>query len=766
MFTPQSKSFILLLNYFKGFPVGEERDEAVTKLMVSLYIKRHEIESTRKFGCDCLNISITNVKDEKVKKVYEVLKDYVIELRDYFSEEEINDLLADYAEIVTTCYLFPTTPKDIESIDRIRLSLHEIALYTLFLGAQDGSSTYIPFTEIDRFIPYTSKLNSLPQTSGIKLYGVAKNATRWAFTQIYADTFDLNVEIKTLDSTIDYKNAPSKFEKIIALPPLGLDGELNEYEAIKYTIDKDLEDGGTILFTLPETFCYSEAQKSIRQYLIDNRYLALVISMPSACSYDNDVNKYVFVAKKNKQEKILFVNGSSFAEKDESDYYVLQDTALLDAIDKEDKNFCKFVKFEEISSNYFDLRPGRYLYELPEMENPTKLRDVLKIWETFETTKAAAYYDNPNYLEFDISSGEGKKRCIKSGGFGYICGVNFGKFEFSSIGNSILPGNNICLRDGDFAFNLTNINREYFEDIMRTSLVENQIKVLLKEDPDSFNEIISVEDFLDITIPLPSLNKQKEIVAKKRERYKLQKQASNTYSDLAHMLGTPSSKISAALDILAENKDLSPIEQKAIKSIYANLGFMNRLLEMNLNSNIWDGEKEPICLYDFLETYKENWDFYGAKTFYLEIESAEELKKATVLANKDALTMFFDCLLDNANRHGFHKQKKAENKVEIYLSNPSKEQLPEALEQIKTSELPTQIVLLVSNNGELLPPTFTFDDYITKGRYSSETGRTGLGGYHVNEIAKSMGGKLTDIFETKDEWEVFEFTIPIHSTKD
>lgn len=41
-----------------------------------------------------------------------------------------------------------------------------------------------------------------------------------------------------------------------------------------------------------------------------------------------------------------------------------------------------------------------------------------------------------------------------------------------------------------------------------------------------------------------------------------------------------------------------------------------------------------------------------------------------------------------------------------------------------------------------MPEGFTIQDYITKGRYDAESGRFGLGGYHVYQIVKGHKGYL------------------------
>ena len=51
-------------------------------------------------------------------------------------------------------------------------------------------------------------------------------------------------------------------------------------------------------------------------------------------------------------------------------------------------------------------------------------------------------------------------------------------------------------------------------------------------------------------------------------------------------------------------------------------------------------------------------------------------------------------------------------------------------------------------------------DYITRGRYSANTGRSGLGGYHVYQIAKGHNGFL--YLDSNKIWNVIvEVLLPI-----
>ena len=114
------------------------------------------------------------------------------------------------------------------------------------------------------------------------------------------------------------------------------------------------------------------------------------------------------------------------------------------------------------------------------------------------------------------------------------------------------------------------------------------------------------------------------------------------------------------------------------------------------------------------------------------------------------LTVMLDSILNNAVRHGFHKRKKDGNQVLIRLSEVAFENRP-------------YLVLSIANNGEAIADGFTIQDYVSRGRYTDSTGRSGLGGYHVFQIVKGHNGYLR--LDSNKQWNVMvEVLLPTNST--
>lgn len=260
---------------------------------------------------------------------------------------------------------------------------------------------------------------------------------------------------------------------------------------------------------------------------------------------------------------------------------------------------------------------------------------------------------------------------------------------------------------------------------------------------------------------IPSLSQQREKIAefKAEEKYlddivasKERKMLKKTSSDLIHMLGTPYTRINNALDLLSLDVDDEGLSR--INYIRDNFGYIKRLIEVN-GVDFNDYPKDRIDIVEFMERYILGWENYGSKTFSIEFDSDLAFEKENaILANQTALTIMMDCLLDNANRHGFHKTNSPSNKVKIHLDYT-----------MLGNE--NAVIIAVGNNGKPMPKDFSIDDYITSGKFGTDTGRSGLGGSHVYKIVSSMDGTLDFISEAvssaeKDEWwTTFMITIPL-----
>lgn len=224
-------------------------------------------------------------------------------------------------------------------------------------------------------------------------------------------------------------------------------------------------------------------------------------------------------------------------------------------------------------------------------------------------------------------------------------------------------------------------------------------------------------------------------------------------SDLEHMLGSTQMKINNIIEKLTTIKPDNEQYPETVKQLKDNVEYMNRIIHYT-NASI-DKESFNKKEYDFmsyLEDYLSAWANYGGNYFRLTVSNDID-GKISLLFDKALMTVMLDSVLSNAVRHGFHKRKNftVDNQVNIGLSMENYKNKP-------------YLVVRIANNGEPISDDFTIDDYITRGRYSANTGRSGLGGYHVFQIVKGHHGFLS--LDSNKVWNVIiEILLPIENVE-
>jgi signal transduction histidine kinase len=151
---------------------------------------------------------------------------------------------------------------------------------------------------------------------------------------------------------------------------------------------------------------------------------------------------------------------------------------------------------------------------------------------------------------------------------------------------------------------------------------------------------------------------------------------------------------------------------------------------------------------EYINTYVDGWRNYGNNCFDLSIVN-DLIEAPLITFDRDMLTVMLDSVLNNAARHGFNKRKVNGNNVLLRLSIVEHESRP-------------HLLISIANNGDAMADGFTINDYISRGRYTTSTGRSGLGGYHIYQIIKGHGGFLC--LDSNKQWSVIvDILLPIDS---
>jgi signal transduction histidine kinase len=181
------------------------------------------------------------------------------------------------------------------------------------------------------------------------------------------------------------------------------------------------------------------------------------------------------------------------------------------------------------------------------------------------------------------------------------------------------------------------------------------------------------------------------------------------------------------------------------------MDYMSRLIRFNnakIDSTLFNMREGSII--EFVKDYADGWRNYGGN--YFELTITNELQTdSMVVFDKNMLTVMLDAILSNAVRHGFMKDKThtEHNRVDINLLAVSYMDKP-------------YLQMRVVNNGEPMKDGFTIKDYTSRGRFSAQTGRSGLGGYHVYQVVKGHNGFL--YLDSNNVWNmVVEILLPLCS---
>ena len=219
------------------------------------------------------------------------------------------------------------------------------------------------------------------------------------------------------------------------------------------------------------------------------------------------------------------------------------------------------------------------------------------------------------------------------------------------------------------------------------------------------------------------------------------------------MLGTTQFKINQMIGRLEKMTPSSTNYQSTVKALKDNFGYMNRQIHYtggNIDKDTFNIREGSLS--EFINKYADSWNNYGGKYFKLEIRNQLQ-GDDHMLMDTSMLTVLLDNILSNAVRHSFHKNSNYTENNRVKIS----------LEMGKYNARP-YIKMAIANNGDPFNEDFTVEDFISRGRFTSDTGRSGLGGYQIYAIVKGHDGYLN--IDSNLDWNVIiNILLPIETDK-
>lgn len=610
----------------------------------------------------------------------------------------------------------------------------------------------------------------------------------------YQTTLLARVNIEALygkDYGINYSDSITEwnknhFDAVVTCPPLGIRLTQEQTDTLKdesTTPYKTLED---ILFTRPFkinkvrvlaalepiSFCFRGGQdRELRKSLIEQNVIDTVIALPSNILYGTSIACAMIICKTDRSldQPIKLIHAENYFIGENKLKRTFDIDRFLAMFESEESSECIKVTISNIRTNDYNLNPSLYYnkdFVLQEGQQTVHLSDLI--------TAEQGEHTVTNQQEDVIPKNSLSKSFIE-------VLLNKNKLTPASqakkgVANRIYHCENkekyILIADvvGEKRYGLHTDNTNFVGASgihvfrIKDDVVTPEYLVHLLVNTPYLNEGgMPLANYMMRQIVIDNIETQEKVVRKLLSKYDEKERAEReadaqrlgikrNISDLEHMLGTPQFKINRIISRLERATPSTSNYPKMVKQLKDNMDYMIRIIHFS-NAQI---TKESINLkegnlIEYINNYVDSWKHYGGEYFKLQIVNELE-NMVTIPFDKTLLTVMFDSILTNAIYHGFHKRKDytANNTVEITLS------------MVEYQEK-AFVCVKIANNGEVIDDGFTIEDYISRGRYSSVTGRSGLGGYHVNEIVKGHNGFLS--LDNNKLWNVIlEILLPTNNT--
>lgn len=139
-----------------------------------------------------------------------------------------------------------------------------------------------------------------------------------------------------------------------------------DYAFIMHSLAYLSSKGRAVIVCFPGIFYRKGAEKTIRQYLVDNNFIDCVIQLPENLFFGTSIATCVLVMAKNKTEnKILFIDASKEFKK-ETNNNILEEKNIKTIVEEfknreEKEYFSRYVDIDEIVENDYNLSVSTYV---------------------------------------------------------------------------------------------------------------------------------------------------------------------------------------------------------------------------------------------------------------------------------------------------------------------------------------------------------------------------------------------------------------------
>lgn len=627
----------------------------------------------------------------------------------------------------------------------------------------------------DPFCGSAGILNFLPAGSSFSGQELARIS--YIEACLTAEIFQGKISINLLNEDSIWDRSIEVYDGIISTPPFSASLKDKEKEAIEYEtnvrcnfIDSlpvvrglRVNHAKVTITVLPHLFCYGNGHRDIRRFIVNNNYIDTIISLPRNVLYATGIKPIVLICRKDKQigSPVRFIFADNFVIGNNSRNRRLDVDRFITDLNSSSNLIESFVSCDEIIQNDYTLIPEVY-YPISRNEissSIVKLRNLItpiqgqSNIETDEEHRFVADKLSGSAIEVILNANSTSKRetAVKdlkyySNGESkkHLVDLNLGGTRRYGLHTSSEPF--MCSR----IFKVYCINEKLVDPKYLAYLLLSCEPLRLSNAP--------LSSMLDMNIPILSMDHQKEVVKRLIDEY-LQKKdreakadrerlgKKTVQSEIEHMLGLTQQRIGRLLDNMNSQLPSETDYFNYVRSLKDNFDYMERVIHFtNMPIDSFNFVLGNITT--FIQDYVDSWQNYGSNLFSIEVE--DNLEGNNELSfDHTLLTLMLDAILDNVGKHGFGKRKSEFNKVVISLDLVNENGSP-------------YVVISIANNGRSMAEGFTIDDYISRGRYSATSGRSGLGGYHVYQVAKGHNGFVS--LSTSGDWSVIvDVLLPLYN---
>lgn len=160
-----------------------------------------------------------------------------------------------------------------------------------------------------------------------------------------------------------------------------------DFAFIMHSLNHLSNKGRAAIVCFPGIFYRGGAEKTIRQYLVDNNFVEAVIALPDNLFFGTSISTYILVLAKNKsQDKTLFIDASQCYEKETNNNILSEDniSTIIDLFRKaETVDYqAALIDNSEIATNDYNLSVSVYV----EKEDTREKIDIDKLNQEIEVT--------------------------------------------------------------------------------------------------------------------------------------------------------------------------------------------------------------------------------------------------------------------------------------------------------------------------------------------------------------------------------------------